>query len=281
MSLYNERLFIMNPKSYVLSVQLRAKSGDKFANLQKIEELISPYKNKPLDLLLLPEFFSTGICHNAMVNEPENEFGGETIQKICDIAKVYNTNIVAGSVIEKSNDKLYNTSFAINREGRIVDKYRKIHLFNYFGGTEGERITPGNKPVVIKFDFAQVGINICFDIRYPMHSRKLIQMGAEIIVCPTAWAFLNSLPDKEKQVTKKLWQSLNVARAAENLVYFISADLCGKIDSFLSASGNSMIVSPFGEILENAQEEEKAIYQTIDLEIVRELKKSYPVVEIE
>ena len=92
---------------------------------------------------------------------------------------------------------------------------------------------------------------------------------------------LNSQSDLEKETTKNVWCSLNVARAAENLVYFISADICGKVDSFLSASGNSMIVSPTGNVLQNAGEEEGTIFEEIDLNIVRDFKKSYPVVEIE
>lgn len=271
----------MEKKSGVLSIQFRPKLGDKIANLQKVEDLIKPYADKPLDLILVPEFFSIGICHKAMIEEPEDECGGDTIKHLSNLAKQYNTNILAGSVIEKSGDKLYNTCFALNRNGEIIDKYRKIHLFNYLGGTEGERISAGDEPVVVDFDFAKAGINICFDIRYPLHSRKLLQMGAEIMVCPTAWAYLNSQSDIEKETAKKVWQSLNIARAAENLVYFISADMCGKVDSFLSASGHSMIVSPLGTVLQDAGDEEKAIYSEIDLNLVRELKKSYPVVEIE
>lgn len=271
----------METKAGVLCVQFRPKLGNKEANLKKVEDLIKPYADKQLDLILIPEFFSTGICHKAMINEPENEAGGLAIETVANLAKQYNSNILAGSVIEKSNDKLYNTCFAINRSGQTIAKYRKIHLFNYLGGTEGERITAGNQPVVVDFDFAKVGLNICFDIRYPLHARKLLQMGAEIMVCPTAWAYLNSASDEEKETTKQVWQALNVARAAENLVYFLSADMCGKVDSFLSASGHSMIVSPLGTVLQNAQDEEKAIYAQIDLQIVRELKKSYPVVEIE
>ena len=271
----------MDKKAGILSIQFRPKLGNKTANLNKIEELLKRNEDKKLDLILIPEFFSTGICHNAMINEPEDEYGGETIEKIASLASKYKTNIIAGSIIEKVNDKLYNTSYAINRNGETIAKYRKIHLFNYLGGTEGERITPGNEPVVVDFDFAKVGMSICFDIRYPLHFRKLLQMGAEIMVCPTAWAYLNSQSDLEKETTKNVWCSLNVARAAENLVYFISADICGKVDSFLSASGNSMIVSPTGNVLQNAGEEEGTIFEEIYLNIVRDFKKSYPVVEIE
>jgi len=279
MSLYNEGV-IMTSIANILSAQFQPKPGDKAANLNKVKELIAKYKDKSLDLIVLPEFFSTGIDHETMVNQPENTDGGKTIAEIAELAKSYNTNIISGSVVEKENNRLYNTSFALNRKGEIVNKYRKIHLFNYFGGTEGERITPGDSPIVVDFDFAKTGLNICFDIRYPMHSRKLLQMGAEIMVCPTAMASPADAAQKEKAATIAVWRALNIARAAENLVYFISSDICGEAGIY-QASGHSMIVSPYGEVLQDAQDKEQAVFAQIDIDEVRELKKSYPVVEIE
>lgn len=252
--------------THLLSIQFEPKLGDKQANLNKITEIISK-NSKPADLIILPEFFSTGIHHESMVNSPEDENGGEVIEILSNIAKEYKTNIIAGSVIEKSENHLYNTSFALDRNGKIIDKYRKIHLFNYFGGTEGERITAGNQTKVINFDFAPVGLSICFDIRYPLHFRQLIEAGAELIVCPTAWCALHE--EKQRQIS--LWRSFNIARASENLVYFMSSNGTGEINDFITNTGNSLIVSPYGEILADAEERECSISAEVDFSIVKQL----------
>ena len=109
----------------ILNIQFNPTISEKESNLKKIERYISDNSDKTIDLVVLPEFFSTGIDHDSFINSPEDEFGGETIKFVSELKKKYNTNIVAGSVIEKVNDKLYNTSFVINREGKIVTKYRK------------------------------------------------------------------------------------------------------------------------------------------------------------
>lgn len=261
----------------LLSIQFRPKIGNKQANLEKVEQILKDYENKNIDMVLVPEFFTTGISHDAMINYPEDENGGETIKFMCELAKKHNTNIIAGSVIEKSEDKLYNTSFVINRQGEIIEKYRKIHLFNYLGGTEGERITAGNEVKVVNLDFAKVGLSICFDMRYPMHFRKLIEKGAEIIVCPTAWCALHDF--KQRQID--IWKAFNITRASENLVYMVSSNQTGKIDSFLTNTGNSMIVSPEAVVLANANEDEGAIFAEVDMNLVRDFKKTYPVAELE
>lgn len=267
----------------ILNIQLKSTVGNKDINLKKVEHFIKKYSDKKLDLVVLPEFFSTGVDFDFFLNNPEDSNGGETIEKICELAKTYNTNIIAGTIIEKTNDKLYNTSFAINRNGEIIEKYRKIHLFNYMGGTEGERITPGDKYVVAEFDFGKIGLAICFDMRYPQHFRKLAQMGAEIIVLPTAWVVPNEVyQDKEAlKFAQDTWLAMNKTRAYDNLVYLVSSNQTGQVNNEFGGLGNSVIVSPTSQIIANAKEEQTAIYADIDLEIVKYYKSIYPIANIE
>ena len=244
----------------ILCIQTKPVIGDKEANINIIEQFIKENRDKTVDLVVIPEFFSTGIDHKVFVNKPEDTNGGDTILKIQEIARKYNTNIIAGSVIEAENDKLYNTSFIINRQGKAIAKYRKIHLFNYMGGTEGERVTPGEELVTVDFDFGKVGIGICYDIRYPLHYKKLAQTGAEIIVLPTA---------------------LNRIRAYDNMVYTISCNQTGLINDRISAIGSSIICSPMGEIISKADNKQCILYAQLDLNIVKDLKSVYPIASID
>lgn len=267
----------------ILNIQIKAVQGKKEINLKKIEHFIKKYSDKKPDLVIMPEFFTTGINHEDFLNHPENEFGGETIEFIKTLAKKYNTNIIAGTVIEKENDKLYNTSFAINREGGILAKYRKIHLFNYMGGTEGDRITPGDKEVVVDFDFGKVGMCICFDIRYPLQFKNLAKSGVELIVLPAAWAIPDEIYNDPATLkyAQEMWTAMLRTRAYDNMVYIAASNLTKKSNEQFSSIGTSLVVSPTAQILANAKDSECAIFADIDLSAVKYLKQIFPIAHID
>lgn len=263
----------------ILSIQFEPVLNKIDENLEKvkniIENFISKNSEKPLDLIVLPEFFTTGVS-NKYVDFPNPEDGGKPVKFLAELTKKYNTNIIAGTVITKRGENLYNTMFVLNREGKTAAKYDKIHLFKYFGGTENLKVTPGeNQPVVVDLDFAKIGLAICFDIKYPLHYKKLAQKGAEIIVNPAAWAYLKSIKGQKEQ-NMRVFRALNIARATENLVYFVSSNESGNADP-LGNIGHSMIVSPMADILAEGKEGNEAIYADIDLELVRTLKTTTPV----
>ncbi len=263
----------------ILNIQFKPIIGDKNANLKIVEKFIDDNSDKKLDLVILPEFFSTGVSHEDFVNSPEDINGGFVISFISDLAKKYKTNIVAGTVIESDNGKLYNTSFVLDRNGSIIGKYRKIHLYNYMGGTEGERITPGNELKVVDFDFGKVGIGVCYDIRYPLHYKNLVKEGAQLIVLPTAWIVPNEIYDNKESLeyTKDMWIALNRTRAFDNMVYTISSNQCGKVNDNISALGSSVVISPTAEVLACADDDNSALYVQLELGIVDYLKSIYPI----
>lgn len=268
-------------KAGILSVQYNPILGDKTGNLEKVEEIIYNNSENTLDLVVLPEFFSTGICDEAFIHSPEDENGGEVIEKIKKIAKRYRTNIIAGTVIRLVDNKRYNTSFAVNRDGEIIAKYDKIHLYNFAGGNEDKYITAGKEIVVADFDFARIGMSICFDIKFPQLFKQLIKQGAEIITAPAGWVTLSAFSEKVKSDFTKTWQGMNMCRASETLTYFVSADLVGPADKNLYCVGNSMICDPMGAIVAGADTYETGIYAEVDLSVVRDFKKLYPIAEME
>lgn len=262
-------------KINILNIQMQSKISDKQSNLDKIKKFIENNNDKKLDLVVMPEFFNTGISHNAFIKLAETEGSNfETITFLSELAKEYNTNILCGSIIEREQDKLYNTSYFLNRRGEIIGKYRKIHLFNYFGGTEGKLISPGDQHIVINTDIGKIGLAICFDIRYPIHFYNLMKMGAEIIVLPTAWL---AFKDDNIDYIKDNWVSFNKVRASENLLYVISSNQYGKIDSRLSGIGHSLVVNPKGEVVSIIEEEQTAKLVTIDLDDVDKIRKECPI----
>lgn len=264
--------------SGILNIQFEPIIGEKEINLKKVQYYIEQNSDKQPDLIVLPEFFSTGIDHQSFLNSPEDTKGGKTIEFICNLAKKYKTNIVAGSVIEKDGNNLYNTTFIINRDGKILNKYRKIHLYNYLGGTEGERITAGEKQIVVNLDFANIGLGICYDIRYPLHYKNLVKLGAEIIVLPTAWIVPKEIfNDKSSlQNAQDMWVAINRTRSFDNLVYTVC---CNQWNN--GCIGKSLITAPTGTILSDAGNNEGGFFADIDLDIVKAYKSIYPISEID
>jgi len=260
----------------ILNIQIKSLSNEKEKNLKKIEHFIKFNKDKQLDLVVMPEFFSTALEYKI---SPEDENGGETIKYIQKLAKEYNTNIVAGSIVRKVENKLYNTSFAINRMGEIIEKYDKIHLYNYMGGQEGTTTTAGNKIKIAHFDFAKVGLAICFDIRYPLHFNKLIKENVQIITLPTAWLVPKAVYEDEnnKKYAQDMWIAMNRTRAYDNGVFMVISNQTKEISSDLCGIGNSMIISPTAQVLANAEEKETAIYANIDINESKYIKQVFPV----
>ena len=264
----------------VLCIQIKLKLGDKDENLKKIEKYLREYSDKQLDLVLFPEFFATNIDYS---DSPEDENGGHTIERVCELARKYNTNIVAGSVVRRVGDRFYNTSFAINRNGEILAKYDKIHLYNYMGGSEGSFISAGSEIVTVDFDFARVGLAICFDIRYPLHFNKLIKKDVDIITLPTAWLLPAQVFDNKAALdnAKEMWRALNRTRAYDNMVYFMICNQTGEVNESLKALGNSMIISPVAEVLSLIDTEEGGVYSNIDVEAVKLMRTIYPIAKID
>ena len=262
----------------ILNIQIKSLLNDKQTNLRKIEHYIKFNKDKKLDLVVMPEFFSTNIDYQ---KEPEDENGGETIKFIQCLAKEYNTNIIAGSVVRTVNGKLYNTTFAIDRMGEIIEKYDKVHLFNYFGGTEGERITAGSDIKIAHFDFAKVGMIICFDMRYPLYINKIVRQGAQMIVMPTAWIVSNEIYNSklDLQYAQNMFISMCRTRAYDNMVYFVVSNLTKSCGCEKSCIGCSSIISPTAEVMANAMDKECAIYADVDINAVKYLKSICPIVE--
>lgn len=258
-------------KINVLSLQIACKVGDKKANLQKIKEMLEKNTHTNPDLVVLPEFFSTGVSHEVFISQAEEESASETLAFLSNLAKEYKTNIVCGSIIEKEQNKLYNTSYVLNRQGEIIGQYRKIHLFDFFGGKEGECISKGDKTVVVSTDIGKIGLSICFDIKFPLHFHELMKKGAQIVTCPTAMP----VPDNTE------WRALNIVRASENALFFISSNQCGECEGCpFPFIGNSMITTPMGEIAGALGGEEGVLFSQIDLEYESAIRAQFPVSEL-
>ncbi len=251
-------------------IQFRA-STDKEENLKKIISFISKSSAKNATLCAFPEFMM--FYTNSSQTPKQLASLSETIYGnfVSSVAKAAKDNRiqVVGSFYEKSRkkDRVYDTTFVIDKLGRVISTYRKIHLYDALGFRESAKMTPGSrisKPV--KTSIGKIGMLICYDLRFPEISRSLAAAGSEVLVIPSAWVRGNLKEDH--------WITLNKTRAIENGCYVIAPDQIGHI-----YCGRSLVVDPYGKVLLDMKKRQGIGIVEIDLNKVRQTRKVLPLLK--
>jgi len=246
----------------VASVQFDVVLGDAEANQQKAAALVEEAAVKGAQIVLLPELWNCGYFLDELPRLAEGK-NGKSIALIRKLAAKYKIYIFAGSIAEKKDGKYYNTSYAINDRGDIIAKYRKAHLFS-LGLREKEYFTPGDDWVIVDIPFMRVGMLICYDLRFPEYCRNLALRGADLFVVPAQWP-------KSRLID---WRLFCKVRAIENQCFLISANRTGEDD--FAYPGSSMIISPRGDMIAEAGEEEGLIIGDLDLALLQSTREKIP-----
>ncbi len=233
---------------------------------RRVERLIEGLKGTT-ELILLPELWNIGYFSFELYQEASEPLHGETVSRLALKAQRVKSYIFTGSFIEENDGRLYNTSVLLNGRGEVCAFYRKMHLFGY-DSSESRILTPGEDVVVTDTDFGKIGLSICYDLRFPELFRCMVDMGAEIILNCSAWPY----------VRKEHWIVLNRARAIENQCYFLSCGCAGSNKRNLF-TGKSMVVGPWGELIENAGREEELLHSEINPKNVFRIRKEFPVLK--
>ena len=266
-------------KIKLLAIQLESAIGDLDLNINTVENLLCANLNKypDADFVFLPEVWTIGWHCPSFVDSAENLEDSKTIKMLKKVAKQYQVNIIGGSFIEKFGNQLFNTSPVIDRQGSLLCTYNKNHLFSYYGDSEGDYITQGKNPVMVNVEGVKLGLTICYDIRFPEIYRAYRKAGADILVNMAAWP-------KSRKIH---WDSLTTARAVENQSYFVALTQTGLLEDGSENLGHSMIISFDGNIIDEINEIEGAIFAEVDLEkmyafrekctVLEDIKDSYEV----
>ena len=255
-------------------------------NLGKVERAVSmPWKpgktGRPLprkagkkcarnhfDFLVLPELFTTGYHNKDKMKILAEDMNGATVETLKRIVRQYGIALAAGSFIENKQGTVHNASIAIDRKGRLVNAYRKTHLFSVL--KEDKLLSPGNEIDVFRIEKITAGTLTCFEIRFPEIARKLTLQGAQILFCPVEW----SHPKSEILFT------LARARAIENQIFLALTNITGKSGG-LNFCGGSMIIAPDGTVLARGSgDKEEIIDAEIDLRHVSIYRKQIPALSL-
>ena len=262
----------------VAALQLCA-SDDPTANLDMTLPMVQQAAEMGAQFIATPEVtncVSSSRRHqNDVLSLQERD---ETLAELRAAANQFGVWISVGSLSLKlpDEDRFTNRSFLIAPSGQIVAQYDKIHMFDVtlseteqYRESDGYR--PGDRAVIADTEFGKIGMTICYDIRFPHLFQGLAKSGASILLIPAAFA---------RPTGRAHWEVLLRARAIETGCFVIAAAQTGEHKTSLGQPrktyGHSMIVSPWGEILVDAGEDQGIIYAELDLSLVESTRARVP-----
>ena len=258
----------------VAVVQMNSRD-DKVANLAKAEVLLTEAAARGAELAVLPELWSYlgPKERHARVAEP---IPGPTSDFLAAIARRHRFWLLGGSYLEAMADqpRLFNTSLALNPDGEIVARYRKLHLFdvdvNGHSYRESATMAAGGEVVAAELCGVRVGLTICYDLRFPELYRRLAVGGAKVITVPSAFT---------RETGKDHWEVLLRCRAIENQVFILAAAQVGSHPPGRACYGNTLIADPWGVVLARAGYQECVVTAELDLEYQEQVRKELPSLE--
>ena len=246
-------------------LQMDVVKGDREANsaaVRRLTERAMAAESVP-DVLVLPELWSTGYALDR-AEELSSPMGGEDAAFLGDLARRHHVAFIGGSVLSRQDGGVRNRAQVIDREGRYVAGYDKIHLFRLMD--EHRYLTRGTEPCLFDVGGMRGALAVCYDIRFCELIRRLAVNGAEVLFVSAEWPM----------VRRDHWETLLRARAIENQMYVVACNRCGAADGEVFA-GHSLIVAPDGAVLARAGDGEESVAAELDAGLVRRTRETIPV----
>jgi len=247
------------------------------ANLTEAGRLIAMAAKAGARLVVLPENFAImGMSEMDKVNIREQDGQGPIQKFLSEQARRHGVWIVGGTVPLATDDakKIRGACLLYNDEGQRVSRYDKIHLFDVSLPESGENynesvtIERGQNAVVVDTPFGRLGLAVCYDLRFPELFRKMSDMGAQIIALPSAFTAITG---------RAHWEVLLRARAIENLCYVIASAQGGYHVNGRETYGDSMIVNPWGSIIDRLASGSGYVIANVDLDYLASTRRNFPV----
>jgi 5-aminopentanamidase len=230
--------------------QLTPARLDKEANLDRIEGAMRQAAAAGANAILFPELFLTGYFLTEALADLAEPQDGASLRRLAAMARRYGLLTVCGWPETNDHGLPYNSAVIIERDGSILGRYRKTHLF----GAEPKFFAAGNRLRAFDTSLGRIGVAICYDIEFPETARILAIDGAAALLTPTA----NMDPYAPYQAI------FTRARAMENGIYVATANTVGTLDR-LHFFGESSVVGPDGNVIDIADGQERTLIARIDL----------------
>ncbi len=235
-------------------------------NLAVAARLIAQAAGRDAEFVALPEYFCLmgGTDHDRLaIGEAAGD--GPIQQFLAETARRHGVWLLGGTVPIRTTDgaRVRNASCLFAPDGTLAARYDKIHLFAFDDGREaydeGTVLEPGAEPVAVHASGMRVGLSVCYDLRFPELYRALTFAAGEspldLICVPSAFTHATGA---------KHWELLLRARAVENLCYVIAPAQGGTHPNGRRTFGHSMIIDPWGDVLDVVEEGEGIAFATVD-----------------
>jgi predicted amidohydrolase len=246
----------------VCAVQLET-GAEPGRNLERVFSLIERASAWRPDFIVVPEMFEI-IPDPSDTGRFARSIPDGLTDRLAETAKRCSSNLVAGTIIEKEGENLYNTSMIFDRTGTLRGVYRKLHLFDAFSYGESKTLTAGKGPFSCTLDGLCFGVAICYDVRFPELFRHYALGGAKVVFVPSAFF----------QPNHDHWQLAIRARALDNGIYVVGCCQTGR--RFV---GRSMAADPWGIAVASLGVEEGLLALEIDPSAVEETRNKLPLLE--
>jgi len=249
------------------------------ANLLEAERLINQAVRQEAGLVVLPENFAImGKSERDKIDVREVEGDGPIQEFLAEQARRHGIWLVGGTVPLAASDpgKIRAACMVYDDTGQQVARYDKIHLFDVDlvdsdeQYTESETIEPGDRVVVLDSPLGRIGLAVCYDLRFPELFRQQLDAGMEVLVLPAAFTAITG---------RAHWEVLVRARAIENLCYVVAAGQGGYHLNGRETHGHSMIVDPWGIVLNSLARGPGVVSATIDLGRLESARRNFPSIE--
>ena len=248
---------------------------DVAANLANASDLVRRARDDGADLIALPETVNVmDSSRKELMSKVGPEQDNPALVGFQDLARETGAWILVGSLIIQDDgaEKMANRSFLIDGEGEIRARYDKVHMFDVnLGGSEDHRESnhyrAGSQAVLATTPWCQLGMTICYDIRFPYQYRALAHAGAAVITTPAAFTRISG---------QAHWHVLQRARAIETGCFVIAPAQCGDHPGKRQTNGHSLIVDPWGKVLADGGEQPGFIAADIDLALVEQARRKIP-----
>jgi len=248
------------------------------ANLNEAARHIGKAAAGGARLVVLPENFAIMAQQDADRLAVAETIGQGPIQEfLAAQARNYGVWLVGGTIPIKTNDsrRVRAACLLFNDRGERVARYDKIHLFdvrldNSELYNESASIEPGDTPVVVDTPFGKLGLAVCYDLRFPELFRRLLDEGAELFAVPSAFTV---------RTGRAHWEVLVRARAVENLAYVIAAAQGGYHLNGRETYGDSMVVNPWGEVLDRLARGSGVVLADLDRRYHEHTRSSFPSIQ--
>ncbi len=263
----------MPAPSFVAACVTMRSGRDPLANRDAAVAMIREAAGRGASFVQTPEM--TSLVERSRASLFENvrpEESDPTLAGLRDVARETGTVVHVGSLAVRNGDKVANRAFVIDRDGAVIARYDKLHLFdvdlpNGESWRESATYTGGDKAVLAELPWGMLGITICYDVRFPALYRALADAGAAFLSAPACFT---------RQTGEAHWHVLHRARAIETGSFMISAAQGGTHEDGRETFGHSIIVDPWGRVLADSSDEPGMVMATIDTGLVAEARSRIP-----